>query len=206
MFVYHEIDRGDDLTTYPYGTARIPLYEFKINGGEIIYISLALPVIPYAKDIKESIENGKVKAKIATYASEDILKGTIEERLTRLGFKSGVITFAGESYGSASYTDTENNGIYRQGNYVFCRIKIENKNIKLQENIFGVIPETFRPKKETYFTICATSDNFNYGGLLCRVEPSGYVAQINSFGDNNWLTFGLNNTYIEFGYEAQPIE
>ena len=201
-----EIDQGDDLTTYPESIARIPLYRFIIDGGEIIFISLELPIIPYTKDIKESIENGEIKAKIATYASDDILKGTIEERLTRLGFKSGVITFAGESYGSVEYKNTENNGIYRQGNYVFCRIKIENKPIKLQENIFGVIPETFRPKKETYFTICATSDNFNYGGLLCRVDPSGYVAQINSFGDNNWLTFGLNNTYIEFGYEAQPIE
>lgn len=207
LFVYPEIDRGDDLTTYPNGIARIPLYEFKINGGEITYISLVSPVIPYTKDIKESIENGKVKAKIATYASEDILKGTIEDRLTRLGFKSGVITFAGESYGSASYTDTENNGIYRQGNYVFCRIKIENKPIKLQENIFGVIPETFRPKKETYFTICAASDNFIYGGLLCMVDSSGYVAQINSFGaDTDWMVYGLSNTYIEFGYEAQPIE
>lgn len=202
-----EIDQGDDLTTYPESIARIPLYRFIIDGGEIIFISLELPIIPYTKDIKESIENGKVKAKIATYASEDFTKGTIEDRLTRLGFKSGVITFAGESYGSASYTDTENNGIYRQGNYVFCRIKIENKPIKLQENIFGVIPETFRPKKETYFTICATTDNFNYGGLLCRVDSSGYVAQINSFGaDNDWIVFGLSNTYIEFGYEAQPIE
>ena len=203
---YPVIDRGDDLTTYPEGIARIPLYEFTINGGEIASIYLVLPVIPYAKDIKESIENGKIKAKIATYASDDILKGTIEERLTRLGFKSGVITFAGKSYGSVEYKNTENNGIYRQGNYVFCRIKIENKNIKLQENIFGVIPETFRPKKETYFTICAT-DNSIYGGLLCRVDSSGYVAQIQSFGaDTDWMIYGLNNTYIEFGYEAQPIE
>lgn len=207
LFVYPDINPGDDLTTCPDGIARIPLYKFEMNGGEIISISLVLPVIPYTKDIKESIEKGEVIAKIATYASKDISKGTIEDRLTRLGFKSGVITFAGKSYGSASYTDTENNGIYRQGNYVFCRIKIENKPIKLQENIFGVIPETFRPKKETYFTICATSDNFLCGGLLCRVDSRGYVAQIQSFGaDTDWTAFGLNNTYIEFGYEAQPIE
>lgn len=203
---YPVIDRGDDLTTYPESIARIPLYEFTINGGEITSIYLVLPVIPYAKDIKESIENGKVKAKIATYASDDILKGTIEERLTRLGFKSGVITFAGESYGSASYTDTENNGIYRQGNYVFCRIKIKDKNIKFKDDFFGLIPETFRPKKETYFTICAT-DNSIYAGLLCRVDSSGYVTQIKSFGaDLDWRAYGLSNTYIEFGYEAQPIE
>lgn len=226
LLVYPGIDRGDDLTTYPNGIASLVLYSFRLSGGKIFLVNEEIPKIKYLKDcvsdfgdsidslgdsidsLKLAYKSGKLAVKYAKYAfGGDDSKGTIEERLTKLGFKSGVITFAGESYGSVEYQNTENNGIYRQGNYVFCRIKIENKPIKLQENIFGVIPETFRPKKETYFTICATSDNFNYGGLLCRVDSSGYVAQINSFGAvNDWIAFGLNNTYIEFGYEAQPIE
>lgn len=37
------------------------------------------------------IESGEVKAKIAEYASDDTSKGTIEERLTSLGFRQGNI-------------------------------------------------------------------------------------------------------------------
>ena len=212
---YPNISLGDDLTQASSGIARIVLYKVYFNAGKVITYEKVVSAVPYLakkvldlteriSNLTEGISNGKIPAKIANYASNDESKGTIEERLTKLGFKSGVITFAGESYGSETYTNTENNGIYRQGNYVFCRIKIQDKKIKLREDMFGTIPELFRPKKETFFTVAAHTPEM--AGLLCKIGENGVITQILPFGNTNeWVTYGLNNTYIEFGYEAPPI-
>ena len=69
-------------------------------------------------------------ATYATYASTDTTKGTIEERLTNLGFKSG----------SASP-----NNLYRQGNYVYGRIGITGATLALNATWF-TLPKNFRPK------------------------------------------------------------
>lgn len=141
----------------------------------------------------------------------DNSRGSIESRLTALGFKSGVITFAGTSYGSESYTSTENNGIYRQGNYVFCNIVISNKNIKLQENMFGLIPTSFRPKKDTYITVYAAKNALSSATVMAsaifKIKTTGQVERVTAVGDPlaEWAVYGLNYTYINFGYEAPPI-
>ncbi len=63
--------------------------------------TLILPYTDGTLATKEQIENGEIVAQTsqnatnatyAQYASEDTTKGTIEERLTRLGFKLGYIT------------------------------------------------------------------------------------------------------------------
>ena len=73
----------------------------------------------------------------AQYASTDRAKGTIEERLTNLGFKSGSATIKS---GSASP-----NNLYRQGNYVYGRIGITGATLALNATWF-TLPENFRPK------------------------------------------------------------
>ena len=73
-------------------------------------------------------------ATIAQYASEDQSKGTIEQRLTRLGFKrGGTVSSSAEdwipiSFSSSvsGYININNSSIYayRQGNYIYLRISI----------------------------------------------------------------------------------
>ena len=77
------------------------------------------------------------KATIALYASEDKTKGTIEERLTKLGFKEGTFAMTG---GSAA---TENI-IRKQGKYVIASLSVVQGNT-------GVISvsQEFRPKQKT---------------------------------------------------------
>lgn len=73
---------------------------------------------------KEQIERGEIIAKIAQYASEDTSKGTIEERLTSLGFKEGDFTLTNSDfYWTQSDRSEKNLGqaikISREGNYCF---------------------------------------------------------------------------------------
>ena len=72
------------------------------------------------KNISEIFEDDGTtvkKAKVCEYASLDISKGTIEERLTNLGFKQGNIMI------NDSVNTVAENVIFRQGNYVKCLLE-----------------------------------------------------------------------------------
>ena len=73
---------------------------------------------------KEQVERGEIVAKIAQYASEDTSKGTIEERLTSLGFKEGDFTLTNSDFYWTQSDQSEKNlgqtiKISREGNYCF---------------------------------------------------------------------------------------
>lgn len=73
---------------------------------------------------KEQIERGEIVAKIAQYASEDTSKGTIEARLTSLGFKEGDFTLTNSDFYWTQSDQSEKNlgqtiKISREGNYCF---------------------------------------------------------------------------------------
>lgn len=74
----------------------------------------------------------------------DTSKGTIEERLTALGFKEGSVTVAG----GLGVIATQTNTVKRQGNYCILNIAI---NIQEQNkpSYLGVIPEQFCPETNT---------------------------------------------------------
>lgn len=195
-----EINQGDDLTTYPESIARIPLYRFIIDGGEIIFISLELPIIPYTKDIKESIENGKVKAKIAkiaTYASEDILKGTIEERLTKLGFKKGQVT----PLKSVNLTQNE---IKKIGTMVYGRY-VQSANTQISyavgDTVFQV-PEDFRPYEDTtvygFGLAYGSSGGASNLGVTITIKKDG--SAIVSKIEGSYATMHIYNFNLTFGY------
>ena len=96
-------------------------------------------------------------------AGYDIGKGTIEERLTRLGFHEGVIT---PKNGSILH---ENSFIKKQGNYVLCYPQFNycycntknyrtyddesGKLIKIGPIDLGVIPQGFRPLEKQSFSV-----------------------------------------------------
>lgn len=120
---YPDIERGDDLTTYPNGIASLVLYSFRLSGGKIFLVNEEIPKIKYLKDcvsdfgdsidslgdsidsLKEAYKSGKLAVKYAKYAfGGDDSKGTIEERLN-----SGLLKSYTASSGSISITEK---GIY----------------------------------------------------------------------------------------------
>ena len=81
-------------------------------------------------------------ANIAKYASSDTSKGTIEERLTALGFKEGVATL-NVSSGTAA-----RNSLKKQGKYVLFNYEVNDVFCNEVTQISLTMPQEFRPKNE----------------------------------------------------------
>ena len=131
----------------------------------------------------------------------DKSKGTIEERLTSLGFKEGAVTL--EEF-VINETVTLNK-LYRQGNYVIGEFYAPRIELGIgAENIFK-LPNEFIPKdkiirghvKTTIYYSDFSSDT-DWRVLDLPVSDDGVV----SISNNGTLVA----MYIHFGYEANPIE
>ena len=139
----------------------------------------------------------------AQYASSDISKGTIEERLTNLGFKSGSITFNDDA---AQYIDIENSffELKRQGNYVIGKFEIgltsefidgiratSSGTITVK---IGKVGEEFKPKDNDVYA----SQAMNLS--IMRANASGFYSFQSSIGlkvttdSEVFVTFELSNT------------
>lgn len=178
----------------------------------------------YFSDLDNPNVVGCQKANVANYASSDTSKGTIEERLTNLGFKTGSTTTGEFTWSSTAqtYFDTTNSYIngYRQGNYVILEIYLK-PNKSYWGNIFSMytnliqwnsaeIYRIFGPKnnQEIKFNILGTFDGSLYGlnnfirgrwemGTSGRVGSFGVT--IAGFGANNILLSSINYVnYFEF--------
>lgn len=201
---YPEIIKGDDLTEIPNGTARILLYNVNVASGAITEVAKKFNIIPYlAKKVidneqnlltlKNSLENGTLKPKIAQYASDDTSKGTIEERLTALGFKEGSVTL---SSGTAT-----TNRITRQGNYVIGQVSVADAVIR--GGLAFTLPEHFRPKTAFSFWAGVNStgqqQNFN-DKVTATINTDGTVTF-----SGDITGYYVNKYDMNFGYEAPPI-
>lgn len=156
-----------------------------------------------------NILNGTTAVHTAQYASSDTSKGTIEERLTNLGFKSGTITV---SFANGVSISAENNTIYRQGNYVILpKLKIYSTDTTMQipvEEVVLTLPEEFRPPKTVQGVArIITQPNYeNEYGSYCTFE-------IKTTGELIFDSVTLANTIIttttilieNIGYEVNPI-
>lgn len=144
---YPEVNKGDDLTETPNGTARLLLYNVKVESGVIVEVNKKFNIIPYLSDIEKGLRDGTFKPKIAQYASEDTSKGTIEERLTALGFRSGVASFSG-FYRNGVLVGPTTNSLKKQGKYVIFNFQFNGLG---RETISPkiTIPDGFRPKTQT---------------------------------------------------------
>ena len=139
------IPAGDDLNEVTIGTARLPLYTFISQGGVVSSVEKKVHPIKYAyqqvDQLQKGLSDGSVIPKVAQYASSDISKGTIEQRLTNLGFKMGSVSIVGG--GSAQLS--------RQGNYVIVKLTVNNirwetSSALYQGGSLATLPENFRPK------------------------------------------------------------
>lgn len=165
-------------------------------------------------------------ATIAQYASLDTSKGTIEERLTNLGFRQGSVSL------NSGYTASKN-VLTRQGNYVIGELSLNGSisisnitDVGSTEYVIGTVPEEFKLKVSAYGksqgAYCRVIVEFpNPNGetssvnvtnavsisvrqnrdvvLVCEYSGPPNVSRINSY--NLFLSY----IHIYFGYEAEPI-
>lgn len=172
---------------------------------------------------------------ISKYASADKTKGTIEDRLTKLGFKEGSISLASTITASTNY-------VKRQGNYVFGSLSIVSTpsgfatNVRLNYNNtvnpnatvstikLGSIPIQFRPKTSQIAGVISTVKFYiannnaitSISGevtLDCLISTSGELTlriRGNSLTSTVEEYVSLHITedtplILNFGYEANPI-
>lgn len=123
-------------------------------------------------------------ATIAQYASSDTSKGTIEERLTSLGFKVGNINLSSDVSASLG-TGGVAPAIIKLGNmcYIFGRYTHDGVGSSF---VIGTIPEEFRPKDNTFAmwyvsgyagenVYCRVSINSSSGEITASNDSGGYA-------------------------------
>lgn len=191
---YPTISTGDDLTENPEGSANLVLYTFTATSGIISNVEKVVKEIMYSM------------------ADYDNSKGTIEERLTALGFKEGSVVLADD------ITATQNE-LKRQGNYVLGRLSITSGFsgiISFTEYSIGTIPAEFLPKKlETggavggfKVSVSGASGSWDYLTNY-TIDTNGIIKISSSVPNSNGsgsisVRFNLPLT-INFGYEANPL-
>lgn len=179
---YPTIDSGDDLTENSTGIANLSLYQFTAQNGVISDVNKVVKEISYPLN------------------DYDITKGTVEERLTNLGFKQGSFSISLKT-GAAPQITT--NSIIRQGNYCIGSFDIGLVGIGVQTYIDDynvIIPEAFRPLTDTTITCFQTRGGISGIGYDTAIlKTTGEVVF-------SGLDASLNTaTAINIGWEAAPI-
>lgn len=206
---YPTIDGGDDLTKTTSGYATLELYHFEAQSGVISNVEKLVKAIEYSG---------------TALVGYDISKGTVEERLTRLGFREATITFYTES-SSGGWLNCGSMRFTRQGNYVVAfnlgsipfTAKIGNtKNYYTDKNL-GVLPVEYRPK----VNITIVGHGLVYGefGNASTYQQIPYLI---IFGTDGSITTKIETEYLgissftsyfdkydqyptQIGWEANPI-
>ena len=173
------IDTGNDLTKYPEGTARIPLYNFKYSYNDFEYITRVFSLIEYSADRLSSIEN----------------------RLTKLGFREGAVI-------PVDGSTVETNILKRQGNYVIGKFSTRHEEgfpyiVDDDYMQIGSVPPEFVP--ETTQTMYGTV-MFREPSSALLLTSSATIS-INSEGILFYDGVVPNFLFCEFtiGYEAKQL-
>lgn len=154
------------------------------------------------------------QADYASYASSDTSKGTIEERLTRLGFRQGTVQL------NTGFSASENY-LYRQGNYVIGKLALTNTfdetfySASTPSWLIGEWPSDFSPKATTIQGI-----TFNIKGAIA-ISTAGVTVQGGLYKNLGQILLQFNfpappstspsyrvqisDICIYFGYEAEPL-
>lgn len=174
---YPDIAVGEDLTENPYGIRRMLLYTATGQNNTISDVTRKFELCEVGK-IKNAVNS--IYAQYAKYASEDTSKGTIEERLTNLGFKQGNIILSSDVSASQG-TSGIAPAIIKLGNmcYIFGRYTHDGVGSSF---VIGTIPEEFRPKDNTYAMWYVTG----YAGenVYCRVSINSSSGEITASNDS----------------------
>lgn len=160
-------------------------------------------------ELVKNIDDGtKVvkQSEIAQYASSDKTKGTIDERLTKLGFKEGSITF------NTSVFNATEIKLHRQGNYVIGEITGQFvANAKNGDLIF-TLPTNFIPTKTITIGSLANKSGDTYSGtsstVFCVKNNYNSNGKFNEFYLVMYdAPYGIKYYVhtLQFGFEVQAL-
>lgn len=193
---YPVINVGDDLTANSSGIARIELYRFTVASGVISNVQKVAKAIEYSG---------------TALVGYDISKGTVEERLTNLGFKEGSTATGEISFSNTAqdYINISNSNISvtKQGNYNILNLTLTFQNTYLMQQFLlnrnqvvlgAILKDYFKPKQyvSSYISIPCSINFWNvngqgYGSLstniacICRIETNGQITIINEMSNLN---------------------
>lgn len=208
-----------DFELYSYTTSGSTVTLTRTNTNYIPTVNTALTDVE-TKVNKTILGTGTIGSGSAPLQGYNTDKGTVEERLTALGFKSGAITFCGTDYSpNATTAAAATQGLFRQGNYVVGKLMLTDKKIDLYaygiRKALGTIPANFRPFKAEYITITGTlgedfsstsGSSFGSGTVIMKINTNGIVEYVNTFGDSSIPFYESYKSWlISFGYEAPAI-
>ena len=207
---YPTISSGDDLTVTTNGIANLVLYKFTAQSSVISNVTKVVQEITYTG---------------TALSDYNISKGTIETRLTNLGFRQGAVTMSsGYSAGT--------NRITRQGNYCILDLELFLTTAQVQniingnEATIGTIPVNFRPSNTEYIYgslgICSFKKTDGFGNqyyvsadlsALFEISSTGTIKlkHQRNFTDGVYTNLTLdtyaNNLYpsLNTGYVSNPI-
>lgn len=135
---YPVVNPGDDLTTTPTGTSRLLIaHVYLVPSSSTFTITREINYLRYYPDY--ALESHHTTE--ADYASSDHSKGTIEQRLTDLGFKSGSLTVS-VSGGTAS---SPTNSLVKQGQMTQCMLNTYITGSTSSFSFTATAPSQFRP-------------------------------------------------------------
>lgn len=203
---YPNITEGDDLTANSSGTARLVLYNFIAQNGVISGVDKKVKAIDYTGTALVGYDNSK---------------GTVEDRLTKLGFKQGELVI--DTSILTNETSIALNTLKRQGNYVIGDFSISTSSTGIVDNIYQLsstteqqskcinIPKEFRPAKDTaisVYTTYRTMQGLNFNDVSyfqsIKVTEDGYLPIPNEPNDYG-VSYYVRTIKIHFGYEASPL-
>lgn len=201
---FPSIDAGNDLTTYPNGTARLPLYTFVVTSGRISSVTKKFTLLSYYGDRFKTVENN-----IAN----------IEQRLSKLGFKEGSVIVPDNTSTFGSNITSAISALNRQGNYVIGVYDVSFNDMEIDSSVglidaIGTIPAQFLPNND--LTIMGIAFvRYGASGVESRCAVLAQISVDKSTGKiyctfeysttANYYFMKANRIVIHFGYEAAPL-
>ena len=169
---------------------------FKYNGDTIQFDERFNFPQPTVKGGRYNVLTTKTDVEGAT-AGYDLSKGTIEERLTALGFKQGAVNVL--SGGTVS-----TNNLYKQGKYVYGDLVIDftsrpegyysSANIN-DYHLLGNLPTGFSPKTSHNYRVVADLPGGSTQDLKVDIATNGNIYMTGHHGI-------IYKIYIHLGYET----
>ena len=198
------LDKGDDLSRYPSGTARIPLYRWSVYENQKYDEKTLAKIIPYAYEMYDKI-------------NKDI--DDIDRRLTLLGFKQGSVTPPSNT--SSMTFNVAENWLTRQGDYIVGQYIFRGPDLNTSEGfdpkqqIIGIVPKDFRPETEIELVGCAWvvvslfDTSVEYRPVIFAIAPDGNIRLKNFYRFPNSGSgdppYRASNCYLQFGYKAKSL-
>lgn len=185
----------------------------KIDNGAVTTAKIADNSIINSKIASNTIDKSKLVTGIIN--DYNTSKGTIEQRLTNLGFKQGTISVDG-----SLITRVTKNYLYRQGNYVIGHFSCTGGDLLKSPSTgntlkIGTITSEFIPKSSENVVINGglvytifDSTSYNMNAIQCVILDSEIYLQLVAIHGTTFSWDKISSTPkldIVFGYEAKPL-